>query len=30
MTHLRDSMVTVLAATALFWMNTLGAHALVS
>ncbi|MGX0105517.1 hypothetical protein ACUXJ6_001897 [Kocuria palustris] len=28
MNTLRDSALTVLALTALFWLNTLGAHAL--
>lgn len=30
MSDLRDSALTVLALTALFWLNTLGASALVS
>ena len=30
MSELRDASVTVLALTALFWLNTLGASALIS
>lgn len=30
MSDLRDSALTVLALAALFWLNTLGAHALIS
>jgi hypothetical protein len=30
MSDLRDTSVTVLALTALFWLNTLGAHALTT
>lgn len=30
MSELRDSVIVVLAFSALFWLNTLGAHALVS
>lgn len=30
MSDLRDSALTVLAFAAIFWLNTLGAHALVT